>query len=230
MLWRSSRLFFCPALATNRQHVSFIALRLRLPPGRRSWLPLLIPAAVGVHWWNIVLLLIAGVLPPCRGFRFTRREVTLMGLGRAALFGLLLMTLSGTLAWNLILGVSGLLLVIYVYRREGRSTGARTFLGMLRTGLIAFVLVLLNNPILSRIRTIVEPSVVAVLVDDSLSMSIRDVNPADASAAATRRFEAAVNLFTDEDQALIRKLAKVHTLQFYSFDQSANSGRQGFRS
>src|SRR5262249_29872969 len=116
---------------------------------------------------------------------------------------------------------AGLLLVIYVYKREGRSRGARIFLGLFRTALVAFVLILLNNPILGRLRTITEPSVVAVLMDGSLSMSVRDVNP-DAATSVQPRFEAAVKLFTDDDQALMKKLAKVHSLQFYTFDQTAN--------
>ena len=61
--------------------------------------------------------------------------------------------LSGALAWNLVLCVAALLLIIWVYRHEGRSTPARVMLGVLRGALAAFVLVLLNNPILTRIVT-----------------------------------------------------------------------------
>ncbi len=194
-------------------------VRLALAAGSALLAAALIPAALGVHWWSIAI--VAGVLVAIVSLYFSGREVGLMSLGRLALFGILLMVISGTLAWNSTLAIAGALLVIYVYRREGRSVVARIFLGTLRAALIAFVLLLLNNPIIGRLRTITEPSVVAVLIDDSLSMSVHDVNPGEAAAGDTR-FQAGVKLFTDEDQALIKKLAKVHTLQFYTFDQNAN--------
>ncbi|HET6250247.1 MAG TPA: hypothetical protein VFE47_21330 [Tepidisphaeraceae bacterium] len=181
---------------------------------------LIVPSALGFQWWSI--LLVVAVVGAVAWFYFKRHEIALMALGRLSLFGLLLMTLSGPLAWNLVLGGSALGLIIYVYRQEGKTTGPRVFMGILRGALIAFVLVLLNNPILNRSRTITEPSVVAVLVDDSLSMSIHDVNPSQASSGETR-LQAAVNLFDSDGQALIKRLAKIHTLQFYSFDQSATS-------
>ncbi|MDB5293945.1 MAG: von Willebrand factor type domain protein, partial [Phycisphaerales bacterium] len=143
-------------------------------------------------------------------------------LGRIALFAFLLCVISGTLSWNLILAATGALVVLYVYPRDGRSVGARTFLGVLRAGLVAFVLLLLNNPILTRTRNLTEPSVVAVLVDDSLSMKVRDVNIGQATSGPTR-LEAAVDLLTGEDQALIKRLAKVHSLRFYSFDRNARA-------
>ncbi|MDB5300484.1 MAG: hypothetical protein JWO87_2147 [Phycisphaerales bacterium] len=143
-------------------------------------------------------------------------------LGRVALFAFLLCVVSGTLSWNLILAATGALVVLYVYPRDGRSVGARTFLGILRAGLVAFVLLLLNNPILTRTRNLTEPSVVAVLVDDSLSMKVRDVSTGQATSGPTR-LEAAVDLLTGEDQALIKRLAKVHSLRFYSFDRNARA-------
>ena len=39
----------------------------------------------------------------------------------------------------------GLGLVIYVYRREGRSRGVKILLGALRTALVLLVIVLLNR-------------------------------------------------------------------------------------
>ena len=101
--------------------------------------------------------------------------------------------ISGALAWNLSLAVAALALVVYVYRREGRSVGVRVSLGLLRTALIAFVLLLLNNPVLTRIRTLIEPSVVAVLVDVTQSMKVRDVQNG-ADTAGPSRLEAVVNL------------------------------------
>jgi uncharacterized membrane protein len=157
-------------------------------------------------------------------FQFLRSGNTFgrLALGRVALFAFLLTVISGTLAWNLVLAATGALVLLYVYPRDGRSVGARVFLGVLRTGLVAFVIVLLNNPILTRTRNLTEPSFVAVLVDDSLSMKVRDVNAGPAGSGLTR-LEAAVDLLTGEDQALIKRLAKVHSLRFYSFDRNARA-------
>src|SRR5438270_13608145 len=78
--------------------------------------------------------------------------------------------------WNTVLAVLALALILYVYRRDGRSRSARIFLATIRVLLVAFVLVLLNRPVLVLTQTRVEPSVVAVLLDDSLSMKIRDIS------------------------------------------------------
>ena len=179
---------------------------------------LLVVTFVGAAWWN--LLLAAAVVGLIAYLWSTRRDVGLMALGRSAMALLLLMVISGPVAWNLSLGIGGLLLVMYVYQREGRSTGPRVFLGLLRGALIALVLVLLNNPIITRTTLLTEPSVVAILIDDSMSMGVRDVGEA-TKVAGPSRLEAAVSLLTAQDQALIRKLAEVHTLRFYSFDRNS---------
>lgn len=173
--------------------------------------------AFGVHAWTLIpALFVLGLLAY---FLFTRRWRAVLILGRLMLFALLLSFLSGALAWNVTLGIAGALLIVWVYRHEGRSRPARISLGILRGALAAFVLILLNNPILSRVITITQPSVVAVLVDHSLSMSIHDVDAKPGNSGPSR-LESAVNLLDGQNQALLKRLGSVHTLHFYSFDSS----------
>ena len=121
--------------------------------------------------------------------------------------------------WNTLLALLALALIVYVYRRDGRSRTARVLLGTLRVLLVAFVLVLLNRPVLMVTTTRTEPSVVAVLLDDSASMRIHDVS----GDVGPTRLDAARDLLTASDQALLKKLEKIHTLRFYRFDRSAFS-------
>jgi uncharacterized membrane protein len=126
----------------------------------------------------------------------------------------------GAATWNVLLAGAGLTLVLYVYRREGRSRPARITLGILRGVLIAFVIALLNRPVLTLGQSRVEPSVVAILIDDSVSMRVRDA-ALEESADPQTRLDAVVEVLTGEDQKLVRELGKTHALRFYKFDSSA---------
>ncbi len=148
----------------------------------------------------------------------TRTTDRLVAAGVIAIYACLI---SGALAWNLSLAAAAFSLVLFVYRREGRSAGVRVALGVLRTALIAFVLLLLNNPVLTRVKTITEPSVVAILIDVSQSMAVRDVQ-AGGDTSGPSRLEAVTRLFTDDNRQLLERLGKVHTLRFYTFDQNAH--------
>lgn len=128
----------------------------------------------------------------------------------------------GATFYNLVLVLAGILLVVYVYRREGKSTGVRVFLASLRAVLLLVLLLLLNRPVLVLENDRKEPSVVAVMMDDTLSMSVPDVRPTPQSPAITR-LEAAQNLFLDDSQALLKKLNEVHNLKFYRFGPDAQS-------
>ena len=121
----------------------------------------------------------------------------------------------GASGWNLFLGLLAITLVIYVYRRDGRARWMRILLGALRALLFALILLLLNRPLLTLGQSRTEPSVLAVLVDDSMSMRIRD---ASAGADPKSRLDAAIDLFNGANRQLLRDLAKVHTLRFYRFD------------
>lgn len=120
--------------------------------------------------------------------------------------------------WNTALALLGLALIVYVYRRDGRSRPARILLGSLRALLVTIVLILLNRPVLVNQHDRTEPSVLAVVVDDTGSMETKDISGTDGPT----RLRAAVDLFTRSNQALLAKLEKVHTLRFYRFDQNAS--------
>src|SRR3982750_4349477 len=123
----------------------------------------------------------------------------------------------GAAFWNLILAAAAIALVIWVYRREGRSRNARIILGAIRGLLLALVIALLNRPVLTLGQSRTEPSLLAVLVDDSISMRVRDAvlkDPAKPQAS----LEAAIDLLTGENQKLMSELSKTHQLRFYRFD------------
>ncbi len=75
--------------STRRLH----QLRLGLAAGSAAMVALFIPASLGLHWWGI--LLVIATFSAIAGLYFTRREVGLMALGRAAAFILLLIVISG---------------------------------------------------------------------------------------------------------------------------------------
>lgn len=122
--------------------------------------------------------------------------------------------------WNIALAVAAVAWVVYVYRREGRSRLVRVSLGILRGLLLAFVLFLLNNPVLTLGQSRTEPSVLAVMIDDSVSMRVKDAS-ANPTAESPTRLRAAIDLLTGEDQELLKALGRLHQLKFYSFDRDA---------
>jgi uncharacterized membrane protein len=147
-------------------------------------------------------------------------------LARLLVVGFLFTLLSGTAAFNLALAALALAVVAYVYPREGRSAGVRVSLGVIRAALLAFVIALLNRPVLNLGQDLVDPSVLAVLVDDSISMSVRDLRPDDAENSPSR-LEGVVDLLTRDDQALVRRLAAQHQVRFYEFDGTARQQGPG---
>ena len=119
--------------------------------------------------------------------------------------------------WNVCLAILALVLVVYVYRRDGRSRPARVFLGCIRALLVALVLFLLNRPVLVNVDTRREPSVLAVLLDDTASMKIPDVS----NDNQVTRLDAARNLLLASSDEELQKLERIHTLRFYKFDSNA---------
>ena len=77
---------------------------------------------------------------------------------------------------NFFLVVVAVAVVVAVYRRDGRHTGPRVGLGIPRL-VLAYVLILINRPVIVTTETFTEPSVLAVLVDTTASMAVPDVNP-----------------------------------------------------
>src|SRR5258706_14912236 len=125
----------------------------------------------------------------------------------------------GAAAWNVTLARAAIALVIYVYRREGRSKGARISLALVRCLILGFLLALLNMPVFTIGQSRTEPSVLAILVDDTISMRVKDAgaNPAE----PLTRMDAVLQLLKSDDQALVKDLSKTHILRFYRFDRQA---------
>ncbi len=125
---------------------------------------------------------------------------------------------TGAAIWNVLLAIAAVVLVVWVYRRDGRSRTARITLGILRAALLAFCIALLNRPVLTLGQNRTEPSVLAILVDDSISMRLRDAgDPKDPTA----RLQAVQNLLSAPNAKLLSDLSKLHTIRFYRFDTSA---------
>jgi uncharacterized membrane protein len=122
--------------------------------------------------------------------------------------------------WNFVLIALALALVVWVYRREGRSRAVKIALGVVRGALLLFVIALLNRPVLTLGQSRTEPSVVAIMVDDSISMRVRDAALAD-GAEPEARLAAVIDVLTGEDARLLRELSKVHSLRFYRFNSTA---------
>src|SRR5258705_4958710 len=116
----------------------------------------------------------------------------------------------GAVTWNLILGILAGLLVVYVYRREGRSRPARVILGIIRAALLAFVIAMLNRPVLTLGQNRTEPSVLAILVDDSVSMRLRDTGDANDPAS---RLQTVQNLLSPTNAKLLGDLSKLHQIR-----------------
>jgi uncharacterized membrane protein len=169
--------------------------------------------------WLIGLVLVAVFI-----FLFRRQFTTAAGktfrlIALAAVAVFFFALLSGAIAYNLVLSVIALALVVYVYTHDGRSRMLRISLGVLRSLLIALVLFLLNKPMLTVGQSQTEPSVLAVLIDDSSSMRVPDAGN---DAKPQVRLTAVQNLLTDDNGAVLKELASKHNLRFYKFDRDAS--------
>jgi uncharacterized membrane protein len=127
--------------------------------------------------------------------------------------------LVGAAVWNVLLVLLALALVVYVYRREGKSRGVKIVLGVIRASLLALVIALLNRPVLTLGQSRTEPSVVAIMIDDSISMRVRDVQTSGSDAQS--RMEGALQLLGDRDRGLIKDLSNKHQVKLYRFDSTA---------
>src|SRR5829696_4197252 len=125
----------------------------------------------------------------------------------------------GAAVWNLLLALIAIALVVYVYRREARTRTAKVFLGSLRLALLGLVIALLNRPVLTLGQSRTEPSVLAIMIDDSISMRVRDGGT---NEQATSRLDAAIDLLSGADQKLLNDLRKQHLVKLYRFSQDAN--------
>lgn len=129
----------------------------------------------------------------------------------------------GAASWNVVLIAVFAWLIVSVYRRDARKKHARLTLGLLRGSLVALVLLLLNRPVLTLSQNRVEPSVLALMLDDSLSMNVKDAPAPGAATTQTNdgaisRLDAARNLLSSP---IIAQLAKVHEIRLFKFDRTA---------
>jgi uncharacterized membrane protein len=125
---------------------------------------------------------------------------------------------TGAAMWNLLLIAIAVALVVWVYRRDGRSRPMRISLGIIRALLLGFVIALLNRPVLTLGQNRVEPSVLAILIDDSVSMRLRDAGE---PKAPVSRLETIQSLLSDSNNKLLGELSKRHSIRFYRFDTTA---------
>ncbi len=124
----------------------------------------------------------------------------------------------GAWMWNLVLIGLAVWLVVHVYRREGRARPVRIVLGVVRLALLLLVIGLLNRPVLTLGQSRVEPSVLAILIDDSASMRVRDGGT---DEAPEDRLTEAVQLLLANGERLPRELLKEHELRVYRFSSGA---------
>lgn len=178
----------------------------------------------GFNWLlGIGLAVLLGWLVSPSGKRWLATRPAARAIRTAGILGsfaLLLCLLSGAAAWNTVLALAALVLVVYVYRRDGRSFFARISLGVMRVALIAFVLSLLNRPVVTLVQSVNEPSVLAIAIDDTVSMQVRDADP---SGKPLARLEAIENLLTADNAATLHELAKTHVLKFFRFSSGGGA-------
>lgn len=123
----------------------------------------------------------------------------------------------GAWPWNLVLLVGMGLLLAWVYRREGGSRKTRIFLATLRSVALLLILLLLNQPVLRLVQTRVEPSVLPILVDTSMSMKVSDVTE---NGRTDSRLQAIQHLLAP-NSSLLKSLNKEHQIHFYDFATDA---------
>jgi uncharacterized membrane protein len=126
----------------------------------------------------------------------------------------------GHATWNVLLVALAVALVVWVYRREGKPRPVRIALGTLRALLLALVIAMLNRPVLTLTQTRVEPSVLAVLIDDSVSMRIRDAQLSP-DGEPVARLEAVTQLLGASDARLVGDLARTHQVRMFRFSSDA---------
>jgi uncharacterized membrane protein len=129
------------------------------------------------------------------------------------------MEILGATFWNLVLIGASVAWVWIIYKREAQQRRARLILSTLRLALLLLVIGLLNRPVITLTQPRIEPSVLAIMVDDSLSMSVRDVQTTDGSFES--RLQAIQNLMTRNQARLLNELSKTHQLRFYRFSGDA---------
>src|SRR3954470_8859822 len=121
---------------------------------------------------------------------------------------------ASVIALLLIAAAIGVPAVLTYTRVRGRSTTRdRWILGALRVGAIVLLMVCLFRPMLLLSAAVPQRNYVGVLIDDSRSMQIADVNGRPRSDFVRQRLNA--------DSALVRQLGERFQLRFFRFGGDA---------
>lgn len=143
-------------------------------------------------------------------------------------------------AWpGVVGGVALLVLVTWVYRRDGESLRGRQrfILIAFRMAVFALVVAMLTEPSLTVERTGL-PSI-AVMIDVSSSMSLQDQYPPTSKAAVLakslsqssgregHRLALAQNVLTRNGGEFLRELERDHQIRLYQFSESASPLQRG---
>ena len=101
-----------------------------------------------------------------------------------------------------------------------RRSPQKSPLGVLRGSLLLLLLILLNRPVLTLGQARREHSVLAILLDDSVSMKVKDAVNSDGKPPVAPRRD--IDLLTANDGDLLRKLAAMHDVHIYDFSRGAS--------
>lgn len=121
--------------------------------------------------------------------------------------------------------IAAIVVTVWAYGRvTGLSRGHRSALGALRLAALLIVVACLARPTLVVASAVPQRNVLAVLLDDSRSMALRDVGTDSRAALVERTFA--------DSTALVRALADRFALRFYRFaaDVRPASAAAGLRS
>ncbi len=140
-----------------------------------------------------------------------------------------------------IIGVGAIAFAATVYRREGGPLVARLVMAGCRTALIVLIIMLICEPAIVHHQDRKEPSIIAVMVDDSASMSQTDHYDSPQWAELTRLLAAGGNgqgtpgpagcsrwdivngLVGAQSVALLPELLEHHQVRFFRFSSTASS-------
>lgn len=125
------------------------------------------------------------------------------------------------------LGVVSILWLVRSYRRTTRpiANAVRlTLLGM-RIALAVVIVLILADPVLKSTEIRREPAVLAILLDDSRSMQVKDIIEAGGEQARSRR--EVVNAQLDQDRSALRRLTDEMEVRWFRFDEEVASTDDG---
>ncbi len=118
--------------------------------------------------------------------------------------------------------------VVLVYRADGGRRSLRGLMAALRCLVILLAIALLCQPVVVLRRDRVEPSTVAVMLDQSLSMARVDptVGGRQPTADATERWAAAVAALGSDGGAMLGRLLEHHELRLFRFAEALSAAEE----